>query len=77
MNPRLIGEFIARAAEYPAGQRGTALVSIVAEHCATICDVIVDNGESPAGAAETIREAFVLPTKPTQIAQAARLATLQ
>lgn len=73
MNERLMGEFLQRASKAPEGQRGQALISIVAEHCATICDLIVDNGESPKGAAETIRAAFVAkPPKMKATAAAAR-----
>lgn len=75
MNERLIGEFLAAACQAPAGQRGTALVAMVAEHCAKICDALHDGEvkDAAAAAAETMRAAFVGEPQLTPTAEASRI----
>lgn len=71
MNTRLFNEFVEACAKAPDGYRAMALVAMVAEHCATICEI------DPKHAAETIRAAFV-PSGDVQlkpVAQAAQAAT--
>lgn len=60
-NQRLIDEFIADAAQQPAGQRMQRLIALVAERCATIMDIEadVDPQNAAKNAANTIRAAFV------------------
>lgn len=82
MNERLIAEFIADAAQQPAGHRMHRLIALVAERCATILEIEVDAdaAHGARSAANTIRAAFVdVPTlgavKP--IALAARTAAAE
>lgn len=74
MNDRLIGELLNAAALAPQGMRGVALVGLVAEHCAKICDALYEGGvENDAqAAAETIRAAFVGHPELTPVAAAAK-----
>lgn len=76
MNDRLIQEFIAEAARAPQGKRMYKLIELVAERCATICEIDADNGDSGVITANTIRQAFTS-FKPqlNEIAQAAAQAT--
>lgn len=61
MNDRLIAEFLADAAQQPAGQRMHRLIALVAERCATIIDIEADAdpGNAARNSANTIRAAFV------------------
>jgi len=61
MNDRLIAEFLADAAQQPAGKRMHRLIALVAERCATIIDIEADADpvDGARSAANTIRAAFV------------------
>ena len=63
MNDRLANQFIADAAKAPAGQRMYALIAMVAEHCATICDIEAESDKrqnrGASHASKTIRAAFI------------------
>lgn len=61
MNDRLIAEFIADAAQQPAGHRMQRLIALVAERCAVILEIEADVDPETAAriAANTIRAAFV------------------
>lgn len=78
MNDRLIAEMIDRTKDAPYGQKAHALIAIVAEHCATICDALADGQTSEKAravlqqASDTFRAAFVGTPEATPIAQAAR-----
>lgn len=75
MNERLIQEFIDAAAGMPQGLRIKGLVAMVAERCATICDIEAEEGGA-AQAAATIRAAFVPPSaRMNPIAEAVQAAT--
>jgi len=74
MNDRLIADFIAQAAKAPEGQRMYALIGLVAERCATICDIERDAEDGCEQAAKTIREAFVSQPKLTATSAAAKRA---
>jgi len=78
VNDRLIQEFIDHAATLPQGHRVHALVSMVAERCAAICDILQDDRQCkrPAeAAAETIRAAFVAEApRLSKVAEASRTA---
>lgn len=73
MNDALIEQFIRDAAAAPAGKRMHALIAMVAERCATICDIEADSEPANSGAAHasrTIRAAFI--GAPPQLKPAAR-----
>ena len=63
MNDRLQNEFIAAAALAPSGQRMYALIAMVAEHCAAICDIEAEGDKrinsGASHASKTIRAAFI------------------
>ncbi len=61
MNQRLIDEFLADAAQQPAGERMKRLIALVAERCAMIIEIEIDADpvDGPRSAANTIRAAFV------------------
>jgi hypothetical protein len=68
VNDALISTFLAEAAEAPAGQRMHKLIALVAERCATICDIeaeaVGDQGAAAKSAANTMRAAFVDVARP-------------
>jgi hypothetical protein len=74
VNDRLIDEFLTSASQAPVRMRGKALVALVAEHCAKICDTLAEEKDGCVAAAETMRAAFVGLPEPKATAVAARLA---
>lgn len=76
MNDRLIAEFVSQAAQAPEGQRMYKLIALVAERCATICDIERDAEDGCDQAAKTIREAFVATPKMSAIGSAVKKALL-
>lgn len=74
MNQRLIDEFLADAAQQPAGERMKRLIALVAERCATIIEIEADADPADGArhAANTIRAAFV--DVPKQLSPGARAA---
>lgn len=77
MNDRLIADFISQAAKAPEGQRMYKLIALVAERCATICDIETDAEDGCEQAAKTIREAFTQGTpKLSPVGSAVRKALL-
>lgn len=74
MNDRLISEFLADAAQQPAGKRMHRLIALVAERCATIIDIEADADPANAArnSANTIRAAFI--DSPQALKPAARAA---
>ena len=74
MNDRLIAEFLADAAQQPAGKRMHRLIALVAERCATIIDIEADADPENAArnASNTIRAAFI--DAPMKLSPGARAA---